>query len=278
VNLDLVALLESTRDVADAYGLPPGTVKPCIAPLLDGNLGGAGRHDAAFVIAIDLRGAGFARTEVERVINSWAAQIGYRLRDAQRAVTSAFAKRPDGAYRYHPPGLRKHAGTKYHALLNPVCEEIGCPANCPPLRQLHAGIRAEDSERFQELSWACWLRRRRWRAACDVYLGICRLEQLRKLPCGAPIRTSYRQLASIVEANARTVGRELYRLDALGLIAFTPGSGSGPHAHDRVGSLICRVIPIPSPPSSTPSHSRNNNRRHATTSNRWSARNQEELV
>lgn len=185
-------------------------------------------------------------------------------------MTSAFAKRPDGAYRYDPPGLRKRAGTKYHALLNPVCQEIGCPANCPPLRHRHVGTRAEGWDRFEELSWPRWLRRYRWRAATDVYLAICGLEQLRKLPPGAPIRTSYRQLVSIIEANDRTVGRELYRLDRLGLIAFTPGSGSGPHAHDRVGSLICRVIPLPSTPSSTPSHSRNNNRRRATSSNRWS--------
>jgi hypothetical protein len=70
MSLDLVALLESTRAVADADGLPPGTVKPCTAHLLDDNMGCARQHDAAFAIAIDLRGAGCARTEVDRVVNN----------------------------------------------------------------------------------------------------------------------------------------------------------------------------------------------------------------
>jgi len=93
---DVVQLLEATRRVAHSYGLPASVVKPCVAFLLDGNLGATGRHDAAFVIAADLRGAGLDRAKVEAVLLRWASRIGYQQRRCQRAVASAFAKSTDG--------------------------------------------------------------------------------------------------------------------------------------------------------------------------------------
>jgi hypothetical protein len=252
VTEDVVPILETMRRVAEDYELQPGLVKPCVGYLLDGNLGGAARHDAGFIIAIDLRGAGLDQASVENVLERWAGLIGYRRRAAQGAVRSAFSTNADGSYRYHPPGLRKQEGTKYRTVLGPVCEAVGCPANCPPLRHTYVGHRGDGADRFEELGWTGWLRAHRWRAACDIYLAICRLERFRGLPSGAPVRTSYERIAPMAEVNARTVGRELYRLETLGLISFNPGSGSGPRARDRVGSLVRRVIPIPRPGAPSP--------------------------
>ncbi len=210
---DVVAVLESVRRVARSYGISGSVLKPCVAFLLDGNLGATGRHEAAFAIAADLRGSELERSEIEGVLTRWAMRLGYRVRDCQRAVNSAFAKNADGTFRYHAPGLAKRRGTKYHAVLAPVCDAVGCPANCPPFRDLYVGPREEDADRFDDLGWPKWPLRHRWRAASGVYIALCPLERFRSLRCGALLRTSYRQLSTFAAANPRTVGRELYRLD-----------------------------------------------------------------
>jgi hypothetical protein len=56
---DPVRRLEAVQTVASKYDLPRETLMTCVASVLSGDLGGSGRHDAAFVIAAALRGMGF---------------------------------------------------------------------------------------------------------------------------------------------------------------------------------------------------------------------------
>jgi hypothetical protein len=102
--------LEAVRVVAAEYELVAANLKPCVAFLLDGNIGGASRHDAAFVIAIESRRLGLSEKETERVLVRWAKKIGYGQRQACGGIRNAYAKTPNGHWRYHPPGVQKKPG------------------------------------------------------------------------------------------------------------------------------------------------------------------------
>jgi hypothetical protein len=108
----------------------------------------------------------------------------------------------------------------------------------------------ETFERFSELGWLGYLKKRRWRSVVDVYEAICRREKQLRLAPGVELRTTYDQLAGLAGVHKTTVGDALRRLAELNLIVFEAGSGSGPHARDRVASKVVRVVPIPSPPGS----------------------------
>ena len=113
-----------------------------------------------------------------------------------------------------------------------------------------SGLVEETFDRFIQLGWPAYLKKKRWRAAIDVYEAICRRERQLRLAPGVELLTSYEQLSELAEVHKTTVGDALRRLEALGLVTFQAGSGSGPHAHDRVASRVKRVVPIPAPPGS----------------------------
>jgi hypothetical protein len=242
-----IEALEAVRLYGERYGVPSGALKSCIAYLLDGNLGAAARHDAAFCIAIELRRVGLDDEAARRVLRDWAWRIGYAKRAAERGVTSAYSRKPSGQFRYRPPGIHKR-GPVYAMVLSPLCAAIGCPANCLPFAAQYRGPQNEGLERFVELGWPRYLRRRRWRASADVYEALCELESRRGFAAGAPMFTHYRQLAAIALVNPRTVGRALTILACLGVVIFQAGSGSGPNARDRVASRVQRIVPIPECP------------------------------
>jgi hypothetical protein len=244
--------LEAVKFYAERYGLRAEAMKPCIACLLDGNLGAAPRHEAAFCIAIELRRMGVEQSEARTIIRDWGWRIGYPKRTAERGVQSAFQREPSGEYKYRPPGLRKQS-PRYRNVLAPLCAEIGCPENCLPLMPLYRGPGSETFERFTDLGWPLHLRRRRLRSAVDVYHAVCRLEEARGFAPGSQMFTHYRQLAALAEVDPRTVGRALRNLEELGLVTFKPGRGSGPHARDRVASRVQRIVPIPQPRETQPS-------------------------
>ncbi|MEP6978003.1 MAG: hypothetical protein ABI948_08110 [Thermoleophilia bacterium] len=248
VGRDLHAL-EAVRLVAAEYGIEAARLKPCVALVLDGNLGGADRHEAAFVLAIECRAFGFDEARTAGILAAWAKKIGYRTRDAQRAIRSAFGKDSAGRWRYHPPGLTKKPGTVYERVLAATCADVGCPAKCAPLAAVHQGPKAETFARFDRLGWPKFLRRQRRESTLDVYRALCELEHERGIAPGGPIRASYKQLAKLTGRDHSKIGKNLDRLQALGLAGFERGSGSGPHARDRSASLIHRTVPIPDPPA-----------------------------
>src|SRR5205823_3351955 len=102
-----VPILEAVPHVAAEYGFNSGDLKPCIACILDGNLGGAARHDACFVVAMECRRLDQDEAHIRKVLRRLARKIGYSEQQALRAVKSALAKTSDGEYKYHPPGLKK---------------------------------------------------------------------------------------------------------------------------------------------------------------------------
>jgi hypothetical protein len=240
--------LEAQRYYAERHGLRTADLKPCVAVLLDGNLGGAARHDAAFCIAIELRRMGCSYEHARRVIRQWASGLGYSSTNAERCVRSAFAKSSEGEYRYRPPGLHKNS-LRYRTTLLPICQAVGCPSKCTPLSMVHRAAGTGGFEEFSRVGWPSCLRRNRQRSTVDIYRALCWLERRRAFPPGAPMFTSYRQLAPIADVNEGTVGRGLRTLTSFRLIEFEPGSGSGPNARDRKGSRVQRVLPIPVPPS-----------------------------
>jgi hypothetical protein len=215
--------------------------------LLDGNFT-CDRHVAAFVVAMDLRGIGWTREKIHATLTRWGRSVGYTRRDVERAVESAFRKRANGEYRYHPPGLRKRPGTRSYEALAHVCEAVGCPANCPRYARSYQGTRSENAQKFKALGWDHILKRARKNAAIDVYAALCDIEADRGFAPGAGFITNYDQIARRADRDKRTVGRSLQHLQEVGLIAFTPGGGDGPYARNRYGSRIRRVVPIPPPP------------------------------
>lgn len=247
--LDLVAL-EAVRSVAEEYGIATGQLKPCIAYLLDGNQPAAPGHEVAFTIAIELRRLDWSEDKVAEALAHWAKKIGCAVSDTQRALKSAFAKKSNGEPRYHPPGLRKKEGGIYSRTLKPVCDDVGCPANCPAMATRFSGPVQETFEKFTQLGWDAYLKKNRWRSAIDVYEAVCRREKQLQLAPGVELFTTYEQLAELAGVNKTTVGDALRRLAGLGLVAFEAGSGSGPMP--GTGSPLGSGGWFPSPPLRAP--------------------------
>lgn len=247
--LDVVAL-EAVRVVAVEYGIQAGELKPCIAYHLAGGEALADRRKVAFTLAIELRRLGRTPAQAEQALNQWAGRSGARASEIRSALRSAFQKRPDGEWRYHAPGLAKQSPV-YIEVLKPICDQVGCPANCPAFAGKYQGPVKETFERFKELGWVAELKKRRQRAAIDVYEAICRREKQLHLAPGAELLTTYRQLGELGEVHPTTVGDALRHLHELGLISFVAGSGSGPHARDKTPSRVKRVVPIPRLPGSS---------------------------
>jgi hypothetical protein len=240
--------LYAVRAVADEYGLATANLKPCVAFVLDGNIGGAGRHEAAFVLALELRQMGLDERRAERVLNRWAGKLDYRRASVRGAIKSANKRNPDGSHKYHAPGLNKREGTRAHSVLAATCASVGCPVNCAPYSNLRRGSASETFERFEQLGWPAILRKERHAAACDFYRAVCELERRRGFTPGSPLFASYSALAELAGRSPQHAGTNLELLSQRRLLAFFErGSGSGPHARDRRASKLARAIPIPSP-------------------------------
>lgn len=189
--------LEAVRRASDEHGIPTGDLKTCIAYLLDGNITGS-RRMAAFTLAMELRRLGWDRDKVEATLADWAGKIDWSQRDAQAAATSAFAKKPNGDYRYRPPGLR-HTGTTYGQVLAPVCAAVGCPANCPAFSGKFQGPTRETFERFEQRGWRVYFKSQRLRSVLDTYRAICQRETQLGFAPGAWLITTYKDIAAIAE-------------------------------------------------------------------------------
>lgn len=245
---DVVGLLEAVRLVAKEYGIPTGELKPCIAQLLDGNLGGAARHDAAFVIAVEMRELLGEKERVRAVLERFGAKVGPGFGPARvrSALQSAYAKKPTGEWRYARPGLRGgRPGKRYASVLAETCVAVGCPQYCPPFTTLYQGSRENSFEVFVRLGWRRALHRSRHPSAALVYEAIVERERQIGAADGARIYVSFEQLAQMAGVAKSTVRRSLNELTALGLIHFERGGGSGQYARDRKASQVQRVIPIP---------------------------------
>lgn len=244
---DLVRALEAVRPMAAEYGLASGTVKPCIAVVLDGTFS-VHRHDAAFVLAIEFRKLGFDEKQVARMLGRWAKSIGYKRSTSpiRSAILGAFAKKPNGEWRYHPPGVRKKEGSVYDRVLGETCRMVGCPANCGPYRGLHVGERGSGFAEFEKLDWPARFRKGRKGAAIDWYRAICEFERLNGFTPGAPLVVSFAVLSALAgraKTHARENLRHLYHEGLLEKLDL--GSGSGPKARDRRPTQLKRRVPIP---------------------------------
>jgi hypothetical protein len=237
-DLDMLAL-EAVRPVAAEYGIGTADLKPCVALVLDGNIGGSARHECAFVIAMELRRLGWPPAKIEAALTRWARKIGYSEHEARRAIRGAFGPRG-----YYPPGLTKRLGTSYERVLAPTCAHVGCPQNCPPFRGRVRSVRREGVETFRRLGWPAVLRRRRQNAALATYEAICSLELLNGVQRNEPLLTSYRQLARMIETpHWSTARRGLVTLDRHGLLTYKPGKARTPADPSREPSRIWRIAP-----------------------------------
>lgn len=243
--------LGAVRQVADEYGLPAAALKPCVAFVLDGNIGGSQRHEAAFVIAIECRRLHLSERETGDILARWAKKIGYSERDARRPIANAYAKLPDGKhFKYHPPGIEKPPGRVYDRVLGATCRDVGCPANCAPYQGLPRGPRGEDLDRFDRLGWPLFLRKERHAAACDYYRAVYLVERRHGFAAGTTLLTSYAELSALAGRDKRHAGENLRILYTRGLLSiFERGAGSGPKARDRRPSRIARAVPIPNVPA-----------------------------
>lgn len=101
---------------------------------------------------------------------------------------------------------------------------------------------------YRALGWPQALRRARHAAADDVYVALVSIEKERGISEGGPLRVSYHQIADRAKRDHSKIGHHLDYLYEVGLLSeFTRGSGSGPKARDRSGSLVVRAVPIPAP-------------------------------
>lgn len=248
---DVIGLLEVVKLVAEEYGIPTRELKPCIAQLLDGNLGGAARHDAAFVIAVEMRDVLGDYERVRAVLERFATKVGpgFGAARIRYALESGYATKPTGGWKYSRPGLRGGApGRRYASVLGETCETVGCPQYCPPLASLYQGSREHTYDMFVRLGWRRALNRAGHPSAAPVYAAIVERERQIGAADGSKIHVTFGQLAEIASVAKSTVGRSLDELAKHRLIHFERGSGSGPSARDRKASLVQRVIPLPEVP------------------------------
>jgi hypothetical protein len=238
-----IQALETVVVISETYRIPTSRLKPCVAVLMAGRIDHTHAHRAAFTIAIELRDLGWSQLVVEDHIARWGIMVGRKPRDVVRAVHGAFAQLPTGAWKYRPPGLGK-VGPTYQSSLKPICDQVDCPAMCPPFIGRHRGAHSQTFQRFCKLGWRKELRTV---AAVETYRAICIREKDVGFAPGEAFCVSLRQLAVIAGHDHKTVRRCAARLDRVGLIDFEPGSGSGPHARDRKASRVSRIVPIPSP-------------------------------
>jgi hypothetical protein len=243
-----VKALQALRMMRLDYGLPK-LGKPCVAYVLDGNLGAA-IHKAAFIIALECRDLGCDEKEAIRILTRWAPRVEFRQSRIPGIVRSAYATVPGGAWKYHAAGVTKRPGSHAHEVLAGTCETLGCPANCPAFEKAHRGPGGEGVEQFELLGWPGYLKRKRHGVAIDVYRALCEFEGIHGFAHGSQLRISYRVIAKITgRSDASSVGDNLDRLLDHGLLAeFVRGSGSGPHAHDRQASIVSRCVPVPPVP------------------------------
>jgi hypothetical protein len=240
-------VLEALNIVRAEYGLAK-LQKPCVAYVLDGNLGGASRHEAAFVVALVCRSLGLTEADTNKVLVKWAKEIGYTQNLATKATKSAYKKKAGGGFQYFAPGLRKKPDTVAGRVLGPICETLGCPANCPAYKGVYVGPKGEDYQRFVRLGWPEALRRARRGAAANTYEAICELERKQGFAAGATIIASTTQFAELSGHSRRHVPENLLFLYKIGLLCvYAPGGGSGPSARDRKATTVARVVPIPEP-------------------------------
>jgi hypothetical protein len=237
-----IRVLEALPRMQNEYGLTK-LRKPCVAVLLD--LGAADRHQAAWLIAVEVRDSGYDEEVAERVLRRWGKRIGYSEHDAVRPIRNAFLRDGGGQWKYHGIGLTKKPGTWASNVLSPICESVGCPARCPAFMRLAEGLDREGYEAFDEIGWTAFFRKKRRAAAADYYKAICTLEEERRFRPGSPLFTSSRHLATLARRDQRHAKENLELLRAHGLIEYRPGSGSGPHAKDRVAGFVQRAIPVP---------------------------------
>jgi hypothetical protein len=215
-----------------------------VAVLLDGYVDE--RHKAAYLIAIEWRRLGVSREDALAGLKRWAKAVGItKTRELEGTIRGVWSKHSNGQYRWHPPGLKSKG--KWGYMLQPTCDLVGCPQNCPAFSSVY-GAGAEDFKRFCKLGWPEYMEGRRLYIAPKVYRAICVIEEDWNFRSGAPLHVSHQQIAKPVGLERRNVSRNLPHLAELELIAYTPGSGSGPNAKDRIASEIARMIPIPSPP------------------------------
>lgn len=245
LDVGLVAL-EAIRRVRDGFGIP--CEKPCVALLLEGEQGlTAARHQVAFTIAAELRRLGLDQADATAVLERWARQVGWEPRKATRTVASAYERKPNGEWRYRPPGLAKNS-TTYAAVLQPLCDQVGCPSHCPAFSREYQGDRAQDYVRFRELRWPAWWAKKRRHAAVSVYEAICSRERQLELAPGTWLWVTHQQLADLAAVEKKTVRLRLPDLAAAGLVEYVPGSGA---KGERRASRLRRVVPIPSPRSAS---------------------------
>lgn len=239
--------LEAVRHVATQFALAEHDVKPCVAALLDGNLGGASRHEAAFTLAIECRRMGLTKEATRVLLHRWAAAIGYSRRSVERPIESAFRRNPNGEYKYHPPGLHMPEGGVYARVLGPFCLDVDCPRHCAPFtKRRGADFRDEGFTRFRALGWPQYLRSRRYLAAVETYRAICWREEQIEWPPGSAFHVTHEQLADRSGGNRRSVARHLVELGEIGLITYDAGSGE--KGKKRRASTVRRVVPVPPAP------------------------------
>lgn len=242
---DHLGPLLACRTAAETYQLRSELMKPCIAALLEGQFGDGGRHQWAFVLAMELRGNHeLGEREVEMRLRQWASRWEIPQRYVNDAIKSAF-KKDKGLFKYKPPGLLK--GTTYRQVLQPTCDTVGCPANCPAFSKKYAGLPTETFEKFERMGWPAWLKRQRFRTAIDVYQGICLRERQLALTNGVDLFINYRQIADLGGCSAGSVRSSLEVLAGLGLIEFKTGEKRSQGFKGKA-TEVKRVIPIPPVP------------------------------
>ena len=174
---------------------------------------------------MEFRRIGLDGSQTLPLLQRWSRGIGYPMREAARAVESAFRRNPDGSFKYHAPGLNKRPGTVYARVLAPFCLDVDCPRNCPPfMRRGRADFRDEGFSRFVQLR-APTFPSQRFLAAGETYRAICRREQQIEWTPGEPFHVTHEQLANLSGGNRRSVARHLAVLGQVGLITYVPGSG-----------------------------------------------------
>ena len=230
------AHLKLSRAVRDEYGLPT-LGKPCVAYALDGNLGAAARHKAAFVIAIECRALGLTRTRPAMCSANGHARSDTRSGSRMSVLFATLRKdrRAAAGATTPPESSRSRARTPFE-VLGPVCAELGCPANCPAYAgRPPAAYADKGSNSSTGSAGPIGSAVAATTVPIDVYRALCDSSTNADSPPGHPSSQATRNSANS-PGRSRTPRRQQPSppRPVNGLLAeYEPGSGSGPHAHDR---------------------------------------------
>jgi len=252
MNSDEIAEARSrTSDVARRLNIDTGTLKPCIAEVIEnGRRKGdePGRERCAFLIACELRRVGKDHNLVFGILQNWNSKNNPSLEIAKlrSSAKSAFKLKENGEYRYNP-------GCQYEDM-QWLCLGDEFRKGLCPFAPRSGKNKYTKNRLFLEYGWQNLL----GNAAKDIYyIALPELERRSGVGAGGQVIANYKKIAQLAGITPKSVVTALKELRETPLIAYL--KTGIPRRWEGKATVIRREIPIPRPPKELLRRKRNGN-------------------